>query len=107
MPADTIQTLFSKRESEVAGVASATGGEKDAIQTAMEMETASFELYGEAAGKASDEKTKQLFERLSEEENQHYRMLENTLQYLEDNQEWFLWTEGGLLTGDMSSLGQG
>jgi hypothetical protein len=32
-------------------------------------------------------------------------MLENTREYLDNNDEWFLWKEWGLLTGDLSSLG--
>ena len=52
-----------------------------------------------------EEEEKELFERLAQEENQHYKMLENTDEYLNENEKWFLTQEYGLLTGDMSSLG--
>ena len=105
-PADTIRTVFSEAEQTIAADQQATAEEKEAVEIALGMEEDSYNLYEEAAQKAEDEDQKALFERLAEEENQHYVMLENTQEYLADNQKWYLWKESGLLTGDMSSLGQ-
>lgn len=67
----------------------------------MEFEEKGHRFYQEGARKTSDEDRKKLFEKLAFEEGEHYRILENTHRYLQDNQEWTLWEEGGLLTGDM------
>jgi rubrerythrin len=105
-PAETIKTVFSEAEESIAADQQATAEEKQAVEMALGMEEDSYDLYEEAAEKAEAEDQKSLFERLAEEENQHYVMLENTQEYLADNQKWFLWKESGLLTGDISSLGQ-
>ncbi len=106
MPRDTIRTIFADAAAKVDDYANATQDEKDAIQVAMGMETKSFQLYTESAAQADDASVKELFERLAAQEDQHYEMLQNTLEYLNNNEAWFLWKEGGLLTGDVSSLGE-
>ncbi len=106
MPRETIRTIFADAAGKSDDYAKATQDERDAIQVAMGMETKSFQLYTDSAAEADDASTKELFERLAAQENQHYEMLENTLEYLNSNEEWFLWKEGGLLTGDMSSLSE-
>ena len=106
MPRDTIRTIFTAAAGKMDDYADATADEKDAIGVAMGMETKSFELYSGAAKSAKDKPIRQLFERLATQENQHYEMLDNTLEYLNTNQAWFLWKEGGLLTGDQSSLSE-
>ena len=106
MPRDTIRTIFTDAAAKADDYADATQDEKGAIEVAMGMETKSYELYSAAAKSATDKPMRQLFERLAAQENQHYEMLENTLEYLNTNQAWFLWKEGGLLTGDESSLSE-
>ncbi len=105
-PADSIRTVFSRLDEDaVSGELAATAGEKEAIEVALGMEKESYDLYAKAAENAGSEAQKNLFLRLQQEENQHYEMLKNTEEYLNDNDKWFLNTEGALLTGDMSSLG--
>jgi rubrerythrin len=106
MPRETIRTIFAEVAGKVDDYASATEDEKEAIQIAMGMETKSYELYAGSAKTAKDDDMRDLFERLAIQENQHYEMLENTLEYLSSNDQWFLWKEGGLLTGDQSSLSE-
>ncbi len=105
MPRDEIRTVFSQADAPAETPGGVTAGERVAIQIAMRMEQKSYKLYKDAANTAGDEKQKVVFDRLAQEENQHYEILENTLQYLTDNRKWFLWNESGLLTGDMTSLG--
>lgn len=107
MPRDEITTIFTSAEAQVGDDVKATAGEREAIRMALGMETKSFELYREAAASAEDQATRDLFDRLAREENQHYEMLENTLEYLSGNPEWFLWNEWALIVGDQSSLGSG
>jgi rubrerythrin len=106
-PAERIETAFTQASKQITERDVATASEKEAIKIALDMETRSYKIYEEAADKTDDEEQKALFERLAEEENQHYEMLNNTNEYLNDNKKWFLTQESGLLTGDMSSLGQG
>ncbi len=105
MPRDAIRTLFSAAKETPGDDVQATADEKDAIRVAMEMETKSYQLYKEAAAEATDDGPRELFERLAREENQHYEMLANTLEYLSSNQQWFMWNEWALVVGDQSSLG--
>jgi rubrerythrin len=105
MPRDEIRTLFADLAERMGEDAQVTAGEQEAVRTAMGMETESYKLYRSQADKAKDEDTRKLLERLSHEENQHYEMLENTLEYLSDNRKWFLWNEWALIVGDQSSLG--
>ena len=105
MPGENIKTVFSDADVEIGEEDRATADEKRAVELAMGMEKRSYELYHGRCEVAKDEAEKALFERLAQEENQHYEILVNTLEYLEDNNKWVLWDEWGLLTGDMSSLG--
>lgn len=105
-PAENIKTVFTEADQEIALDQQATAEEREAVEMALGMEEDSYKLYDDAAGHADSDNQKELFKRLAQEENQHYVMLENTQEYLEDNQKWVLWKEYGLLTGDMSSLGE-
>jgi rubrerythrin len=105
MPRDEIRTIFSEAERKGVADMGISAGQQEAVRVAMGMETESYKLYADAAVKATDGLMRKLFERLAREENQHYEMLENTLEYLQSNKEWFLWKEWALITGDQSSLG--
>lgn len=105
MPRDEIRTLFSSATETMEDEMGATADEKDVVRVAMDMETKSYQLYKGAAADATDDVARKLFERLAREENQHYEMLENTLEYLSSNEQWFLWSEWALIVGDQSSLG--
>ena len=105
MPRDEIRTLFTEAKENIGDYIEADPDEKEAIRIAMGMETESYKLYSGAAKGARDEMAHGLLERLAREENQHYEMLENTLEYLNSNREWFLWNEWALIVGDQSSLG--
>ncbi|MHC4479982.1 MAG: ferritin-like domain-containing protein [Planctomycetota bacterium] len=105
MPRDEIRTIFTEAKENVGDYLEASPDEQEAIRIAMGMETDSYKLYSQAAEDATDDLTRQLMERLAREENQHYEMLENTLEYLNSNEEWFLWSEWALIVGDQTSLG--
>jgi rubrerythrin len=104
MPRDEVRTIFTEAKENLGDYLEADPDEKEAIRIAMGMETESFNLYTAAAEGAGDGLVRQILERLAREENQHYEMLENTLEYLNSNQEWFLWNEWALIVGDQSSL---
>ena len=104
-PAENIETIFTEASEEIGERSKVSAAENEVIDMALDIERRSYKLYDDAAQETNDSDQKKLFERLAHEENQHYRMLENTREYLDNNDEWFLWKEWGLLTGDLSSLG--
>jgi rubrerythrin len=105
MPRETIRTLFADAKEKMEDATAASAEEREAVGIALGMEKQSFALYDQAARDADDDAARKLMERLAQEENQHYEMLENTLEYLEGTKEWFLWTEHDLIQGDQSSIG--
>ena len=60
-----------------------------ALEFAMETEKLSYDLYQTSAEDAIDTAAKQSFGFLAREENQHYELLQNTLNYLTDNETWW------------------
>jgi rubrerythrin len=104
MPADSIKTVFTNAREKIGEEEMVAAGEKEAIRYAQGMEKDSYDLYVRCADQAEGAQEQTIFARLAEEENQHYVILDNTLEYLEQNAKWMLWDEYGLLTGDLSSL---
>jgi rubrerythrin len=52
-----------------------------------------------AAQGATDEDEKALFERLAFEESEHYKILQDLRDYLEQTGWWLLWGEGAFMDG--------
>ena len=100
-PTDRLETIFTKAREEVVEKEAPTADEFQALGRAMKFEKNGHDYYVEAAEKATDEDAKELFERLAQEEDEHYRILESTREYLDRTGEWFLSDEWGLLSGDM------
>ena len=104
-PLGRMKTIFADAEGEVAERLAPSAGEFEAIKIALDFEQRGYGFYTQAGQDAADQDQRALFEKLALEENEHYRILESTLDYLEDTGKWFLWDEWGLLTGDMSAGG--
>jgi rubrerythrin len=105
MPRDEIRTLFTGMAEDMGEQLQASADEQEAVRIALDMERKSYELYRDQAEEAEEGQVRALLERLAREENQHYEMLENTLEYMTGNQKWFLWNEWALIMGDQSSIG--
>ena len=104
LPRESIKTIFEEAADETDEYAEAPEEQTEAIDLALSMEKKSYKTYKQAADNADDPVVKATFERLAQEENEHYVMLENTREYLEHNDEWFLWEENALIMGDQSTL---
>jgi rubrerythrin len=63
------------------------------------MERKGYNLYKEAASKASDPSAGKVFVFLAGEEEEHFEVLQNMHRYLSDPRAWFLEQEHGLLDG--------
>ncbi len=101
-PRKRIQTVFSraKEEMEQGEVKSeAEAGEVKALQIAMDMEKEGYDYYVDIADNSDNDEIKKLFRMLAEEEDQHYKMLQNTHTYLTDTGNWYLWDEMGVIDG--------
>lgn len=92
MPKMRLKTIFSEAES---GPAADTSKESDAaaLTVAMEMEKKGYEQYAAAAKAAKDPDIKRIYERLAEEEEEHWEILSETLSFLEDTGNWYMWDE--------------
>jgi len=98
-PIEEIKTIFQTLKDEMLERISATTDEMNAIRIAKEMEKEGFEFYRKSASEAGSEAEKALFERLSYEEDKHYRILEETSTYLSDTGNWFMWEEFSIAEG--------
>ena len=64
-------------------------GDIAALEFALETERISQELYAQGARESEDESARGAYEFLVDQEEQHYRLLESTHDYLNQNQTWW------------------
>lgn len=98
-PIGTIKSVFEQHREELSKRLAATTDEKSALKTAMDMEAKGRDFYKKAASEAKDPKAKSLFAKLASEEEEHYRVFSNTLAFLNDTGNWFMWEERGIVEG--------
>ena len=68
-------------------------GDIEALECGMETEVIARELYVQGMLTAEDEHAREAYQFLIEQEDHHYELLENTRDYLTDNQTWWDSTE--------------
>jgi rubrerythrin len=61
----------------------------EAYKAALELEKMSYDLYKSLKQKSSGDKEKKFFDFLMKEENTHYELLNDTLEYLNDPKDWY------------------
>lgn len=99
-PKEEIKTVFSELKDEMMERVKATTDEISAVGIALDFEKAGFEYYRKKAAEAAGgSKEKALFDRLALEEQDHYKILENTSAFLKDTGDWFMWEEKGIVEG--------
>jgi len=74
-------------------------GDVAALEFGMETERISQELYAQAAQESDDPHARQAYEFLTRQEEEHYRLLQNTHEYLTQNQTWWDGEEYPFFTG--------
>jgi rubrerythrin len=99
MPGKKIATIFSDSAGQVVERAKATEDDRKVIGVALEFERKGYEFYKKAAEAATDMVEKEMFEFLTGIENEHYAILQRTLDYLDRTGQWFLWDEKDLIEG--------
>jgi len=98
-PMQKVKSVFESMKDEMQEKISATKEDSEALSIAMKMEKEGFEFYKKTAAEATDEKSKALFDRLVHEEEKHYEMFLNTLQFLNESGHWFMWKEHSIVEG--------
>lgn len=98
-PLKNVKTVFEKHRDEMSERVPATTNEMDALKEAMNMEKEGIEFYTKAGKEAKTAKEKALFERLAQEEKQHYQVFSNTYFFMSDTGSWFMWEEHSIVDG--------
>lgn len=74
-------------------------GDIAALEFGLETEVITRELYAQGAEETDDGHARQAYEFLVDQEEQHYRLLDNTHEYLAENQTWWDSVEYPFFTG--------
>lgn len=98
-PIKNIKTVFEQMKDEMMEKVQATTDELEAFKIAMKMEKEGIEFYRKLVSEASSPKEKALFEKLIQEEEQHYNIFANTYSFLDDTGNWFMWKEHSIVEG--------
>ena len=98
-PKDTIKTVFSMLKDEMMQRVKAMENEMEAVNIALKFEKEGFDFYKESAVRAESTKEKELFEKLSVEENDHFNILMETQKFLENTGQWYMYEERGIVEG--------
>lgn len=98
-PMKNVKTVFESMKDEMMAKVEASSDELEAFTVAMKMEQEGLEFYRKALTEAKTDKEKALFERLMEDEKQHYQIFANTHQFLSDTGNWFMWQEHSIVEG--------
>jgi len=64
-------------------------GDLAALEFGMEMERRFYQLYREAAAQTEDPLGRRAYEFLMEEENGHFKLLQEAHSFLSDNKHWW------------------
>ena len=74
-------------------------GDIAALEFGLETERISRELYAQGAKETDDARAREAYEFLTSQEEEHYRLLQNTREYLTQNQTWWDSEELPFFTG--------
>jgi rubrerythrin len=94
-----VKTVFETMKDQMMQKVEATSDELEAFKIAMQMEKEGIEFYRKLASEAQTDKEKSLFEKLTQEEEHHYKILANTYDFLKDTGNWFMWDEHSIVEG--------
>ena len=98
-PRDAIKTVFSTLKNEMMQRVKVMDNELEAINISLKFEKEGFDFYKESASRADSPKEKELFEKLSVEENDHFTILLETQKFLENTGQWYMYEERGIVEG--------
>jgi rubrerythrin len=94
-----LRTVFAKALDVMDKSVNSMPAELDAIKTAMDMENKTYDYYNSRGKQAAYDAEKQLYESLSWQESEHYRVLLDYYEFLKDPAGWFVKTEHTAVDG--------
>ncbi len=94
-----LRTIFARVTEEMGPDIEVPATELDAIQTAMDMENKSYDLYKSRSQNASYDGERGFYEALAAEERTHHSVLLDYYEYLKDPAGWFASKEHPSLDG--------
>jgi rubrerythrin len=84
-----LQTVFAKATEEMSKSAVSMTEELDAVKKGMDMENKTLDYYREREKLATYDAEKQLYSSIAGQESEHFRVLQDYYEYLEDPTGWF------------------
>ena len=94
-----LRTIFATTSEKMGSNVKAPATELDAVQTAIDMEVKSYDLYKDRSQSAIFETERDFYETLAGEEREHRLVLVDYQQYLKDPAAWFAEKEHHSLDG--------
>lgn len=98
-PIENIKTSLESLKDEMRVSTACSLDEMEVFKIAMDMEKECVDFYKKQAEEANDEEIKTFFERLAQEEEEHFRVFANTHSYLDDTGNWFMWEDHSIVEG--------
>lgn len=96
---DYIRPIMDKLRVELNDKVKPDSDLEKAYDVAMGLEKHSYNLYKKLAGETNDKQVKEFFRTLMGEENTHYQLLQETLEYLNHPGDWFKIQERWIVEG--------
>jgi rubrerythrin len=88
LPPEPGMRLFPEK-SNLGAMLEAVTNDEQALRVALEFELKGYEMYNKAAQDADDENAREVFAYLAKQEDGHYELIQQTLNYLVDDGLWF------------------
>lgn len=99
---DYIRQIMGALKREIAEKAGPDADLAKAYKIALDLETKSYDLYKKLFAEAKDAPAKNLFHFLMQQENIHYELFQETLEYLDHPGDWFREQERWIVEGDLA-----
>jgi len=88
LPTEPGMRLFPEK-SNLGAMLDGVTNDEEALRVALEFEQKGYEMYSKAAQDATDANAREVFEYLAKQEDGHYELIQQTLNYLVDDGMWF------------------
>lgn len=86
---ETFKTVFQKAREEIDETVKAETSDLEAYRMARDMEDKLSVFYKKQAGESADDNAQLFYTFMADQEQEHYRILDNGLQFLENPAQWF------------------
>lgn len=95
----TLRTIFARASEEIGANVKVVDTELDAIKTAVDMESKTFDFYKSQSKEATYDTERDFYEALAAEEREHQLILLDYYEYSKDPAAWFVTKEHPSLDG--------